>query len=111
MLFTITGKHIEVTDAVRSYAEKKTSKLPRYYDSINQIEVIINDEPNGNTGVEMIARAEHSKIFVVKESGDNTYKCIDVAVHKLQRQLMRKKSKERNNKHTGGEQQNIRQRI
>ena len=104
MLFTITGKHIDITEAIRRYAEKKTFKLPRYYDSINQIEVIINGEPNGNTGVEIIARAEHSKIFIVKESGDNTHKCIDVAVHKLQRQLMKKKGKERDNKHAGGEE-------
>ena len=41
MLFTISGKHIEITEAIKIYAEKKTSKLPRYYNSINQIEVII----------------------------------------------------------------------
>jgi len=104
LLFTITGKHIDITEAVRRYAEKKTSKLPKYYNSINQVEVIIDGEPNGNTSVEIIARAEHSKIFIVKESGDNTYKCIDVAVHKLQRQLMKKKGKERDNKHAGGEE-------
>jgi len=108
LLFTITGKHIDITEAVRRYAEKKTSKLPKYYNSINQVEVIIDGEPNGNTSVEIIARAEHSKIFIVKESGDNTYKCIDVAVHKLQRQLMKKKGKERDNKHAGGEEQSVR---
>ncbi|MHC4362996.1 MAG: HPF/RaiA family ribosome-associated protein, partial [Planctomycetota bacterium] len=33
MLFTITGKHIDVTEAVKSHARKKTSKLTKYYDS------------------------------------------------------------------------------
>jgi putative sigma-54 modulation protein len=102
LLFTITGKHIEITKAIRKYAEEKTSKLPKYYNSINQVEVIIDGERGGNTSVEIIARGEHSKVFVVTESGENAYRCIDVAVHKLERQLRRRKGKERNKKHVGG---------
>lgn len=102
MLFTITGKHIEITEAIRKYAEEKTSKLPKYYNSINQVEVIIDGEQSGNTSVEILARGEHSKIFVVTETGEDIYRCIDVAVHKLERQLRRKKGKERDNKHAGG---------
>ena len=101
MLFTITGKHIEITEALKEHAEHKTAKLPRYYNSINRVEVVIDGRPGGNTSVEIIARAEHSKIFVVTEAGEDAYRCIDVAVRKLERQLTRKKTKERNNKHTG----------
>ena len=102
MLFTITGKHIEITEAIRRHAEEKTSKLPKYYNSINQVEVIIDGSQGGNTSVEIIARAEHSKVFVGTEAGEDAYRCIDMAVHKLERQLRRAKSKERDNKHTGG---------
>ena len=101
MLFTITGKHIEITEAIKKYAKEKTAKLPKYYNSINQVEVIIDSSQGNNTSVEVIARGEHSKIFVVTEIGEDAYKCIDLAVHKLERQLRRKKTKERNNKHTG----------
>ena len=104
MLFTITGKHIEITEAIRQHAEEKTSKLPKYYDSVNQIEVVVDKEPGGNTSVEIIARGEHSKVFVATEAGEDAYKCIDMAVHKLERQLRRKKTKERDNKHSGGAQ-------
>lgn len=102
MLFTISGKHIDITEAIRRHAEEKTSKLPRYYDSINQVEVIIDGSKGGNTSVDIIARAEHNKIFIVKEAGEDACKCIDVAVHKLERQLRRKKGRERNNKHISG---------
>ncbi len=102
MLFTITGKHIDVTEALKEHAEKKTSKLPKYYSSINQIEVIIDKEQGGSSlSVEIIARGAHSKVFVVTEGGEDAYKCIDLAVHKLERQLRRAKTRERNNKHTG----------
>ena len=101
MLFTITGKHIDITEAIREHAEEKTSKLPRYYSSVNQIEVILDGNSGGSISVEVIARGEHSNVFVVTESGEDAYKCIDLAVRKLERQLRRKKTKERNNKHTG----------
>ncbi|MFQ6034487.1 MAG: ribosome hibernation-promoting factor, HPF/YfiA family [Sedimentisphaerales bacterium] len=108
MLFTITGKHIHITEAIRKHAEEKTSKLPKYYDCINQVEVIIDGEPGGNISVEIIARGEHSKVFIGTERGEDAYQCIDVAVRKLERQLRRKKSKERNNKkHAGGAEQSI----
>lgn len=101
MLFTIRGKHVDITEAVRMHAEEKTSKLPRYYDSINQVEVLIDSSEGGKIGVEIIARAEHNKIFIVTETGQEPCRCIDVAVRKLERQLKRQKGKERDNKHTG----------
>jgi len=100
LLFTISGKHIEITEAIKKHAEEKTSKLPKYYNSINQIEVIIDGGQGGGASVEIIARAVHSKIFVGTETGEDAYRCIDMAVHKLERQLRRAKSKERDNKHT-----------
>ena len=102
MLFTITGKHIEITDAIRKHAQEKTEKLPRYYNSITQVEVIIDGNDGSGPSVEVIARAEHSNIFIAKESGADTYACIDKAVRKIERQLRRKKEKQRNNKHISG---------
>ncbi len=102
MLFTITGKHIEITEAMKEHAQEKASKLPKYYSSVNRVEVIIDGQQGSNINVEIIARGEHSNVFVANEIGDDAYTCIDMAVHKLERQLRRKKEKERNNKHIGG---------
>jgi putative sigma-54 modulation protein len=101
LLFTISGKHIEITEAIKKHAEEKTSKLPKYYNSINQVEVIIDGGQGGGASVEVIARAEHSKVFVGSEKGEDAYRSIDMAVHKLERQLRRAKSKERDNKRSG----------
>ena len=100
LLFTITGKHVDITDAMRSHAEEKTAKLPRYYNSVNQVEVIVDGSEHGQIAVEVIARGEHSNLFVASEQGQDAYQCIDIAVHKLERQLTKKKTKERNKKHT-----------
>ena len=101
MLFTISGRHFEITDQIRAHAEKRTEKLPKFYDSITQIEVIIEGK-GADPGVEIIARGEHSNVFIAKENGDDTFTCIDMAVHKLERQFRRKKEKQRNNKHIPG---------
>jgi putative sigma-54 modulation protein len=101
LLFTITGKHIDISEAIRMYAEEKTSRLPRFYSVINQIEVIIDGQVIGNINVEIIARGEHSNVFVGTETGEDAYKCIDGAVHKLEGQLRKKKSRERDDKHPG----------
>jgi putative sigma-54 modulation protein len=102
LLFTITGKHIAITDAVREYAEGKTAKLPRYYDGVNQVEVIVDGSREANKmSVEIIARGEHGIVFVATETGETAYPCIDGAVHKLEQQLRKKKAKERDDKHMG----------
>jgi len=100
LLFTISGKHIDITEAIKKYAEEKTSRLSRYYNSINRVEVTIDGNEGGKTHVEIIARAGRNKTFVVAESGDDSRRCIDSAVHKLERQLRRRKGIERDNKHT-----------
>jgi putative sigma-54 modulation protein len=102
LLFTITGKHVTITDALRTYAEEKTAKLPRFYNGINQIEVVVDGSETGaKASVEIIARGEHSNIFVATEAGEDAYQCIDSAIHKIESQLRRKKTKERDDKHVG----------
>ena len=102
MIFTIAGKHIEVTEAIRNHAREKTSRLPKYYDSVNQVDVILDGSQANSPTVEVIARAEHSKVFIVRERGADVCSCIDVAVRKLEGQLRRAKGKERDNKYAAG---------
>jgi len=98
LLFTITGKHMTVSEAVKKHAQEKTSKLGRYYDRINRVEVILDGDTEGQVNVEIIARAGHNKTFVVKESDQNTFRCIDLAVRKLEAQLRKVKGKEHDDK-------------
>jgi len=98
MIVTVTGKHIEMTDAIRAHAEEKVGKLPRYHNSISQIEVILEGNEGGMQGVEILVHAEHNDLLVAKETGTDTYTCIDAAVHKMERQLRKAKEKQRGHK-------------
>lgn len=102
MLITITGKHIEITDAIRSHAEDKVSKLSKYYDNVNKVEVIIDGSVSTNLSVEVLARTEHGKVFISTEKGAELYSCIDMAVHKVEGQLRKAKGINRDNKFKSG---------
>jgi ribosomal subunit interface protein len=91
---------------MKAYAEQKANKLVKYYDRIQEIEVIF-DSDGGAKGdakdasvVEIIVSAEHRNMFVASHKGE-LYGCIDTCIHKLERQLTDHKEKFRNRKHPG----------
>lgn len=98
MQISITGRHVEVPQSVREYAEKKASKLLKFYDRIQAIEVIFEEEGVG-LRVEMIVSADKRTSFVGHEVGEDANATIDLLVDKLERQITRHKKKLRNRKH------------
>ena len=113
MIVTISGRHMEVTEALKNYAEQKAGKLNRYYDRIQEIEVIFDASKDG-TSVEMIVNAEHNAMFIAHHGEGDAYACIDGCVDKLERQLTDHKEKFRNRKHPQGQgtrEANTRQRT
>ena len=101
MNITISGRHLTITPAIRQYAEEKVGKLPKYYDLINGIEVILDGSEARQKRAELVINAEHKNMFVAHHDGDDLYGCIDQVVHKMQLQLTAHKERFRNRKHTG----------
>ncbi len=99
MIITLTGRHMEVTPAIRQHAEDKAGKLPKFYDLIKEIEIILDGSSGKSKRVEIIVSAEHRNMFVGTTDGDDLYACIDMAVHKVERQISEHKKKFRNRKH------------
>lgn len=98
MEITVTGRHIEVTEPIRNYAVEKVGKLPRYFDRILEIDVVVDRHDSHEFSVEIIVDVEHANDFVGKSIGDDLYGCIDSAVDKLERQLTDHKEKLRRHK-------------
>lgn len=100
MQIQVTGLHVEVTNDVREYLEEKTARLPRFYDRIREIEVVLGHESE-QFFVEIIVRAGRKHTFVARETGPDTFVLIDVVVERLERQLIKHKEKTRDRKHDG----------
>lgn len=105
MQITISGRHVEVTDAIRDYATKRLEKLPRYFDRITQIEAVLDTGDHKLKEVEVRVWAEHvDQPFVGKQTSkdEDIYACMDEVVQKLERQLTDHKERIRNRKHQKG---------
>jgi putative sigma-54 modulation protein len=103
MEITVSGRHVEITAAMRRYASEKVSKLPRYFDRVHGIDVIVHRTERSHE-VEIIVKADRHDPFVGRVSGPDVYACIDGAVDKLERQLTDHKTRFRNRKHTASGQ-------
>ncbi len=97
MQIRVTGKHLDVTNAIEEYAQKKCDRLTRYYDRIQGVDVLI-DKPSREFEVELITHVDHHDPFLGTCRGDDVYGCIDDAVDKVTRQLSEHKEKLRNHK-------------
>lgn len=98
MVVTISSRHMDVTEALKAYATQKANKLTKYYDLIQEIEVIF-DAGKDQQQVEMIVNGEHRNLFIAHHGEGDAYACIDGCVAKLERQLTDHKDKVRNRKH------------
>ena len=94
----VSSRHMDITPPLKAYAEQKVGKLTRYYDRIQEIEVVLDSEKD-HQRVEIIVNAEHKNIFIAHQEGPDAYANIDSCIDKLERQLTDHKSKHRNRKH------------
>ena len=98
MQFNIRSKHMELTSAIEDYATKKMERFERYFDRIQQVDLVIDKSKNGYT-IEILTDVEHHDPFVSQCTHDDLYACIDITVDRSVRQLTDHKSRLRDNKH------------
>jgi len=102
VIVTVSSRHMEVTEPLKAYATDKAGRLIKYYDRIQEIEVIFDNGKNTQK-VEMIVNAEHKNLFVAHHDDGDAYACVDGCIGKLERQLSEHKKRYRNRKHPGEE--------
>lgn len=96
MQITFTARHFKATNRLKTYCEKKVSRLKRYYDGIIECEIILDYEKLDQ--IAEIAIKVYGQRLVAIEKSEDIFKSIDSAVNKLERQL--KKYKEKLKDHT-----------
>jgi putative sigma-54 modulation protein len=91
MQINITGHHVEVTQALREYVTTKFDKLDRFFDKINNVQVILTVDK-----LHQIAEATlhiNGGEIHAKADSENMYAAIDSLTDKLVRQLNKHKDK------------------
>ena len=92
MQLSITGRHLDVTDALKDYVTNKISRLERHYDHITNVQVVLAVSKVVQTAEAIVRAGNHQEIFADAEA-DDLYAAIDALADKLDRQLIRHKEK------------------
>ena len=92
MNMTVEARHMDITDAMRQYVESKLEKLPRFYDSIQTIEAVL-DRDADDAVVEVVVSASRKHTFVAKQRDVEFYACVDQCVGKITEQIRRHKDR------------------
>lgn len=91
MNIIINGRHLEITPALKSYAEKKISKISRYLSNVSEAIVTISVEKYRHK-VEVLLKVNGVLIQAEGVTGE-VYSSIDEVVEKLERQIKKYKEK------------------
>lgn len=91
MQIKVSGKNVEVTDALRAYAEEKLGKVSRYSDSVMSADITFSTERSWHI-VEVTLFAGGVVMRGEERTGD-MYASIDSVVAKLEKQLKKQKEK------------------
>ncbi|MCP5002605.1 MAG: ribosome-associated translation inhibitor RaiA [Planctomycetes bacterium] len=94
----IHGRHLDITEAIKNYVNKKASKLAKYNEKINKIQFTLKIEGQNHI-VESVCTVK-GVVLVAEASNPDMYGAIDLVMDKLEKQFirLREKMKQHRNK-------------
>ena len=96
MNLTISGHHLEVTPALRSYVTNKLDRISRHFDQVVDVKVLLTvekqKEKEGRQRAECNIHVKGNDMFA-ESSHEDLYAAVDVLVDKLDRQVVRHKGR------------------
>ena len=102
MNLTISGHHLEVTPALRSYVTTKLDRITRHFDQVVDVKVLLSienqKEKEGRQRAECNIRVKGNDVFA-ESAHEDLYAAVDELVGKLDRQVMRYKNKLQDHHH------------
>lgn len=97
MNIQLTGRHLEITPAIRDYVTEKFGKIKRHFDHVIDMNIILSVEKLQQKA-EATIHISGKNLFVECED-ENLYAAIDMLVDKLERQVRRHKEKQTARRH------------
>ena len=102
MNLTISGHHLEVTPALRSYVTTKLDRITRHFVQVVDVKVLLSienqKEKEGRQRAECNIRVKGNDVFA-ESAHEDLYAAVDELVDKLDRQVMRYKNKLQDHHH------------
>ena len=92
MRLQVKGRHLDVTDSLFQYAERKLGKLSRHLSDESRVELELIVEHNPSIQQDQVAEATiwtKGPVLRARESSTDMYASIDLVSEKLERQVKR----------------------
>jgi putative sigma-54 modulation protein len=99
MRFNYLGKHVNISDKFKQYAEKKIGKLEKFFK--NESDVQITAAGEGIRQTVEITVSHDGMFFRAREMGDDRFALIDKAVTAIERQIRKNKTRLAKSLHQG----------
>ena len=97
MNLSISGRHLEVTPAIREYVLNKMARVSRHFDHVIDTQVMLSVERLKHTA-EVTMRLRGKDIHCEADD-DNLYAAIDLLADKIDRQVIKYKDKVQDHAH------------
>lgn len=91
MQISVTGRHLEITGALKNYVESKFERLERHIDHVTDVHVILGLEKI-NKKAEATVQISGAMLFA-EDHHEDMYAAIDSLIDKLDRQVCKHKEK------------------
>ena len=108
MNMTISGHHLDVTPALRGYVTSKLNRITRHFDKVVDVKVLLTidnmKEKDSRQRAECNVRVKGRDIFAESSHAD-LYAAVDELADKLDRQVVRHKSKTKDHHHLSAKRQ------
>jgi putative sigma-54 modulation protein len=102
MNLTISGHHLEVTPALRSYVTTKLDRIMRHFDQVVDVKVLLSvekqKEKEGRQRAECNIHVKGNDMFA-ESAHQDLYAAVDELVDKLDRQVVRHKDRLQDHHH------------
>ena len=102
MNLTISGHHLEVTPALRGYVTSKLDRINRHFDQVVDVKVLLTidnmKEKDGRQRAECNVHVKGRDIYAESSHAD-LYAAVDELTDKLDRQVVRHKTKTQEHHH------------
>ena len=103
MNLNITGHHVEVTEAIRSYVTSKLERVVRHFDNVSSVAVILSVQKLQQKA-EVTLHVRGKDLFA-ESSEEDMYTAINSMADKLERQVSKYKEKLQDHAHHGMKQE------
>jgi putative sigma-54 modulation protein len=93
MNLTISGRHLEITDAIRNHVTTGLDRVKRHFDKVIDANVVLAIEKHRHRQIAEINLHANGLRINAKESSSDLYSSIDSALSKIERQVTRHKER------------------